>query len=458
MEAALPGIPTTSSQGARNAKYTDFSPVAKRPIIVCVDNDDVGKHHAEDVAARAIAAGATSVKIIHFPFAPPKGDVLEWLDAGGNSDTFQLLIESAEPSDISSIPLAATGNGRIEETECTPFTPLPWSCLTTLAADERPWLVTHLARPGWLIALLGHGKEGKTTLALHLMASLASTRSFVGHTVPHAKPTMYLSFEMSREDLGDYVRPIQAATTFDVEPQALIDLPVPLKLTDLERCLREQPEPGLVVIDSFRGAFMLGRDGEKDAGVIGGILRGLQRMARETNWTILVIHHQRKSGTGDFLDGSDRGDWLAAPDAVWTWTRPNGNEVGTLRVTGRLPHVDPISIKLSPTCCAYVGAASTTEADFSEDAILRHIPQTSPGLTPEAICAGWGEEAPAFSTLKMKLDRMSAEQSPRVQRSGTGRKGKPHRYWQSRVSSIPIPSIAPGGIEETVEEVVTLDD
>src|SRR5438552_13093062 len=72
---------------------------------------------------------------------------------------------------------------------------LTWDDFLALPQDDRPWLVQDLARPGWLIALLGHGKEGKTTLALHLLASLGAQAKWMERNIPQAKPTLYLGFE-----------------------------------------------------------------------------------------------------------------------------------------------------------------------------------------------------------------------------------------------------------------------
>ena len=200
--------------------------------------------------------------------------------------------------------------------ECTPSKESPtlmtWANLIAKPKDTRPWLVTGLVRPGWLVAILGHGKEGKTTLSLHLLACLAAGSPWVNRSIPQSVPTIYLGFEMAEEDLVGLVEPIQRGRTFQCDPQVVCDWVPPLKPSALEGFLVGQPIPGLLVLDSFRGAFLLGRDGEKDAGVTGTLLRTLQGVARRTGWTIVLIHHMRKSGTGDFLDGAGTGDWLAA--------------------------------------------------------------------------------------------------------------------------------------------------
>jgi RecA-family ATPase len=95
---------------------------------------------------------------------------------------------------------------------------MTWADLIAKPKDARPWLVTGLVRPGWLVALLGHGKEGKTTLALHLLACLAEGSPWVNRSIPQALPTIYLGFGMAEEDLVGLVEPIQRGRTFQCLP------------------------------------------------------------------------------------------------------------------------------------------------------------------------------------------------------------------------------------------------
>src|SRR5262249_11228770 len=54
---------------------------------------------------------------------------------------------------------------------------------------------------------------------------------------------------------------------------------------------------GLMIIDSFRGAFRLTGDGENLAGVAGERLRELQDLAVSNLWLILITHHKKKKKT-----------------------------------------------------------------------------------------------------------------------------------------------------------------
>ncbi|MBA2490748.1 MAG: DUF3987 domain-containing protein [Gammaproteobacteria bacterium] len=68
----------TTSGGSTSAKHADFSPLAKRRVIIWPDNDEPGLKHAQEVADRLIELGAT-VRLVNTANLPPKGDVVDWL-------------------------------------------------------------------------------------------------------------------------------------------------------------------------------------------------------------------------------------------------------------------------------------------------------------------------------------------------------------------------------------------
>ncbi|MDQ6960586.1 MAG: DUF3987 domain-containing protein [Mariprofundaceae bacterium] len=105
-KASLYGIQTTTIGGAGNAKHSDFTPLKGRDVCIIPDHDEPGENHAQQVAKLATDAGAKSVRIVHLPDLPPKGDVVEWLAAGGTDKQWRKLIAETKiytfhPSDKS---------------------------------------------------------------------------------------------------------------------------------------------------------------------------------------------------------------------------------------------------------------------------------------------------------------------------------------------------------------------
>ena len=65
-----------------------------RNVAILPDNDEPGRKHAEQVA-NALHGIAASVKIVEPPGLPPKGDVSDWLDAGGSAEALLAMVAEA---------------------------------------------------------------------------------------------------------------------------------------------------------------------------------------------------------------------------------------------------------------------------------------------------------------------------------------------------------------------------
>src|SRR5262249_7440626 len=95
-------------------------------------------------------------------------------------------------------------------------------------------------------------------------------------------------------------------------------------------------ETGMLIIDSFRGAFKLKAEQENQSGEAGMILRWLQEIGVKTGWLIVVIHHHKKNADAEGADNlSGTGDFGAAPDVILTWSRPSDHlKPGCLKSKG----------------------------------------------------------------------------------------------------------------------------
>lgn len=62
-----------------------------RRVVILLDNDEAGRRHAEQVA-RALNDVAIEVRIVSLPGLPDKGDVSDWLAAGGTTEILAALV------------------------------------------------------------------------------------------------------------------------------------------------------------------------------------------------------------------------------------------------------------------------------------------------------------------------------------------------------------------------------
>jgi len=96
--ADLGMIATTNAGGEKAMEQTDWSPVLRfDTIALVVDNDAAGDAFGQIMAAklRRVKPGA-DVRIVKLPDLPPKGDIVEWIAAGGTREKF-LGIVAATP-------------------------------------------------------------------------------------------------------------------------------------------------------------------------------------------------------------------------------------------------------------------------------------------------------------------------------------------------------------------------
>jgi putative DNA primase/helicase len=73
--------------------------VRDRHVVILADNDEPGRKHAEAKIALALVVAA-SVKVIHFPELPEKGDVTDWLEAGHSIGDLLARIASIDPVEL----------------------------------------------------------------------------------------------------------------------------------------------------------------------------------------------------------------------------------------------------------------------------------------------------------------------------------------------------------------------
>lgn len=92
------GLTATCSPGGAGkwrAKYGAHLTGAR--VVILPDNDDPGCAHAAAVAA-ALRGKASQVQVLELPGLPLKGDVADWIEAGGTAAELERLAHAATPS------------------------------------------------------------------------------------------------------------------------------------------------------------------------------------------------------------------------------------------------------------------------------------------------------------------------------------------------------------------------
>lgn len=104
-----------------------------RDVAILPDNDQPGHDHAEKVA-RSLAGGAASVRVVTLPGLAEKGDVSDWIAAGGTAAQLRALIDGAprwEPdSKYTTFEHSNNSNNSNDSPEpAEPGAPYPTDCL-----------------------------------------------------------------------------------------------------------------------------------------------------------------------------------------------------------------------------------------------------------------------------------------------------------------------------------------
>jgi putative DNA primase/helicase len=91
------GVVATCNHGGAGKWRPEISHwLAGRDVVILPDNDAKGRKHAPDVA-RKLSGIAARIRIVELPNLPDKGDVSNWLEAGGTLEELYHLADAAEP-------------------------------------------------------------------------------------------------------------------------------------------------------------------------------------------------------------------------------------------------------------------------------------------------------------------------------------------------------------------------
>lgn len=176
--AALGLVATCNAGGAKKWRAEHAQYLAGRTVVILPDNDDAGREHAKMVLASL--QGIADARIVELPGLPPKGDVSDWLDAGGTVEKLRAIKPSEAPPPTPKNDAAGLGLKMVEVVdvlEAPPPAPAYW-------IDEL--------LPANVVTLLGaHGGTGKSMLALTAAVCLAAGLPFLGKPTRRARVVFY---------------------------------------------------------------------------------------------------------------------------------------------------------------------------------------------------------------------------------------------------------------------------
>ena len=277
--AGLGFVATCNSGGAGKWAESLNQYFEGRNVIILPDNDAAGEAHVRTLLGN-LQGTANRIKVVRLPVAE-KGDVSDWIRAGGDSSQLKALIKAQEV---------------INEL----VTPLP---VLTLQDIERlppvEWLVEGLIPDRSLSMMYGEPGCGKTFIALDMGLSVSHSKEWQDQAVIGGQ-VVYVA----GEGVGGLKKRItawhkhhvkDARASFIVVPSS-VDLMDEFNTQDLHTTIKAASSGPvrLVIFDTLARSMTGDENSSQD---IGQAVRAMDQVREAFNCAVMAIHHSGKDSS-----------------------------------------------------------------------------------------------------------------------------------------------------------------
>ncbi|MDN3279097.1 AAA family ATPase [Frankia sp. RB7] len=321
------GVPATTNAGGAGKWSTELSEFFHGADVVVIPDYDAQKRHPKtgepmfhddgrpilpgqdhaQAVALALSRVAARVRVLElwrsWPEMPAKGDVSDWIKAGGTAEALYALID-ALPDWTKQAD--AQPKGRFELVHIDEIEP----------GDEPPWLINEILPAGPALAVVfGAPKTRKTLLVADILFHVAMGRTYCGRDTQQGA-VVYITTEGARgfrermtamrQHYG--IKGVPFYTITNVMPQLGIKPGDAEALTqDIKRALPQGVTVAVVVIDTLARA-MTGQS-DADGRDMGVFVENCDHIAKAFKALIVVIHHSPRSDAtrtrgSNVLDGA----------------------------------------------------------------------------------------------------------------------------------------------------------
>lgn len=295
-----------------------------RDVVVIGDNDDAGHKHIE-VITEKLSGVAGSVKSWTPKGGPPGYDVTDWLRTHPGADILKAIAGEQECRSTSNVVALVTGlatHGLIG-----PALIVPEIKSAKLASRFQPHLITpddDLGAKEWLVdsilprrgygLIFGASGQGKSFIGIDLALAVKNGHPWGGRDVRQGE-VIYVAAE---DPFGLHVRACAqlrasggALQGFHLIKEAPNLCGTSKDIEEIILGIREATagvNPALVIIDTFQR--VAGGIDENHASEVMGIVRNIDRITREFDCLVVMVHHVGRQASGPrgstvFKDAAD---------------------------------------------------------------------------------------------------------------------------------------------------------
>ncbi|WP_052360053.1 AAA family ATPase [Solidesulfovibrio alcoholivorans] len=331
----------------------EYTPHFKgRHVVILPDNDTKGRDHGQKVA-KALHGAAASVKVVNLPGLSEKGDVTDWLDAGGTLDQLEQLVGKAP-----AWTPGTTADGKNPAAGIVSA-----SDLLRMDIPELRWAVPGFLPEG-LTVLAGNPKVKKSWLALGAMLAIGAGLPVLGKFETTPARCLYLALEDSRRRLQDRIHKIM-----DPQPDLAVGLDNVMAVTEwptmdeggleaLDAYAEANPDLKLIVIDTLVKMRPKTRPKGFNAYEVDSMhLAEIKKLADRRHLGVVVITHLNKGKTTDKGDPFDRitgsNGIFGVADTAMLLTGERDAKTAELRITGRDVESQDYAVEWADFICSW---------------------------------------------------------------------------------------------------------
>lgn len=400
-------VATTNPGGA--GKYEGLAEcVAKhltgRRVVILEDNDQAGANHVT-AGVTAIAPHAASVTGLKIDGLPPKGDVSDWLNAGGTPARLMDLAEAALSAPKQKRGLAFQKGVSARALMAKQFAPIRWIIPGVLSEG--------------MYVLAGAPKLGKSWLALGWMLAVGSGGNAMGSIPCEQGDVLGLMLEDNERRLQRRIRQMRLAGIPD-NVTLLTEWPTIDDgcLAEIEAWIAGVEKPRLIVVDVF--ARVKGSKGGKETDYDFDYRQAalLQSIASRHGLAVVVVHHTRKMAADDpFDEVSGTRGLTGAADGVLVLKRESGGQQIVLYGRGRdLEEVEKaLQFDKDTGTWSILGEAWLVADTAERRAIQQILGRSVDPMTPTELAERTGKSRPNIAKMLTKM-----AEDGQVERIGRG--------------------------------------